>query len=59
MADPIAKEFRRVFEEQNFGIPIEEALEDMTKRVPNMDLRFFATAVVLQRTTGGDLAEIS
>ncbi len=58
MADPIAKEFRRVFEEQNFGIPIEEALEDMTKRVPNMDLRFFATAVVLQRTTGGDLAEI-
>ncbi len=58
MADPIAKEFRRVFEEQNFGIPLEEALEDMTKRVPNMDLRFFATAVILQRTTGGDLAEI-
>ncbi len=58
MDEPISKEFRRVFEEQNFGIPLEEALEEMTIRVPNMDLRFFATAVILQRTTGGDLAEI-
>ncbi len=58
MDEPIAKEFRRVFEEQNFGIPLEEALEDLSTRVPNMDLRFFATAVILQRTTGGDLSEI-
>jgi len=58
MDEPLAKEFRRVFEEQNFGIPIEEALEDLSARVPNMDLRFFATAVILQRSTGGDLAEI-
>jgi len=58
MADPLAKEFQRVFEEQNFGIPLEEALEDLSGRVPNMDLRFFATAVILQRSTGGDLAEI-
>jgi len=58
MDEPIAKEFRRVFEEQNFGIPLEEALEDLSDRVPNMDLRFFATAVILQRTTGGDLSEI-
>jgi tight adherence protein B len=58
MDDPLAKEFRRVFEEQNFGIPLEEALEDLSARVPNMDLRFFATAVILQRTTGGDLSEI-
>lgn len=58
MDEPIAKEFRRVFEEQNFGIPLEEALEDLSARVPNMDLRFFATAVILQRTTGGDLSEI-
>ncbi len=58
MDEPIAKEFRRVFEEQNFGIPLEEALEDMSARVPNMDLRFFATAVILQRSTGGDLSEI-
>ncbi len=58
MQDPIAKEFGRAFEEQNLGITLDEALEDMTVRVPNMDLRFFATAVLLQRQTGGDLAEI-
>ena len=58
MEAPLATEFARAFEEQNFGIPLDEAIEDMAKRVPNMDLRFFATAVVLQRQTGGDLAEI-
>ena len=58
MQDPIGKEFGRAFEEQNLGITLDEALEDMTVRVPNMDLRFFATAVMLQRQTGGDLAEI-
>ncbi len=58
MHDPIGKEFGRAFEEQNLGITLDEALEDMTVRVPNMDLRFFATAVLLQRQTGGDLAEI-
>jgi tight adherence protein B len=51
-------EFARVYESQNLGIPLEEALEEMTQRVPNVDLRFFATAVILQRQTGGDLAEI-
>lgn len=58
MEAPLATEFGRAFEEQNFGIPLDEAIEDMAQRVPNMDLRFFATAVVLQRQTGGDLAEI-
>jgi tight adherence protein B len=58
MSAPIGGEFGRVFEEQNLGIPFEEALESLTKRVPNLDLKFFATAVVLQRQTGGDLAEI-
>lgn len=58
MAEPIRKEFGRCYEEQNFGIPLDDALDDMTRRVPNLDLRFFATAVILQRTTGGDLAEI-
>lgn len=58
MHGPIAKEFGRCYEEQNFGIPLDEALDEMTKRVPNLDLRFFATAVILQRQTGGDLAEI-
>lgn len=58
MANPIAVEFGRVYESQNLGIPLDEALEEMTNRVPNVDLRFFATAVILQRQTGGDLAEI-
>lgn len=58
MPDPISSEFGRVFEEQNLGVPLEESLRAMTERVPNLDLRFFATAVILQRQTGGDLAEI-
>lgn len=48
MNNPIAKEFERVFEETNLGIPMEDALENMTMRIPNLDLRFFATAVILQ-----------
>jgi tight adherence protein B len=58
MGAPLGKEFSRVFEEQNLGIPVEESLLGMTNRVPNLDLRFFVTAVILQRQTGGDLAEI-
>lgn len=58
MGPPLGKEFQRVFEEQNLGVPLDESLDDMTNRVPNLDLRFFATAVILQRQTGGDLAEI-
>jgi tight adherence protein B len=58
MADPIASEFGRCYEEQNLGIPMDEALDSLASRVPNLDLRFFATAVILQRQTGGDLAEI-
>jgi len=57
-SDPIAEEFGRVFEEQNLGIPFEEALENLTERIPNLDLKFFVTAIILQRQTGGDLAEI-
>ncbi|MEM1224788.1 MAG: type II secretion system F family protein [Planctomycetota bacterium] len=55
---PLATEFKRCFEEQKFGIPLDESIEDMAERIPNMDLRFFATAVLLQRQTGGDLSEI-
>jgi tight adherence protein B len=58
MPDPIAKEFRRVYDEQNLGVPLEEALDHMCDRVPNLDLRFFVTSVNIQRQTGGDLAEI-
>lgn len=58
MPDPIAKEFGRVFEEQNLGVPFDESLESLSTRIPNTDLRFFTTAIILQRQTGGDLAEI-
>ncbi len=58
MSAPIGVEFGRVFEEQNLGISLEESLNGLGERVPNLDLRFFCTAVILQRQTGGDLAEI-
>ncbi len=58
MKGPIADEFNRVFEEQNLGIPIELALRNMADRIPVMDVRFFVIAVVIQRSTGGDLAEV-
>ncbi|UCG17687.1 MAG: type II secretion system F family protein [Phycisphaerales bacterium] len=58
MPDPIAREFGRVFHEQNLGIKIEDALLSMADRVDSLDVRFFVTAVLIQRTTGGDLAEV-
>ncbi|MBL8794232.1 MAG: type II secretion system F family protein [Planctomycetia bacterium] len=58
MPSPIADEFGRVYEEQNLGIALEDAMRNMAARVPNMDLQFFVTAVAIQRQTGGDLAEI-
>lgn len=58
MPAPISTEFSVAFEEQNLGIPIERALRNMLKRMPNMDLKFFVTAVAIQKQAGGDLAEI-
>lgn len=58
MPPPICKEFARVYDEQNLGISLEETLNGMCDRVPNLDLRFFVTSVAIQRQTGGDLAEI-
>jgi tight adherence protein B len=58
MPAPLGREFSRVFEEQNLGVPMDESLQGLARRVPNMDLHFFVTALVLQRQTGGDLAEI-
>jgi tight adherence protein B len=58
MPAPIASEFGRVYEEQNFGIALEDAMQALCDRVPNLDLRFFVTSVAIQRQTGGDLAEI-
>ncbi|PQO45015.1 type II secretion system F family protein [Blastopirellula marina] len=58
MDEPIGREFQKVFEAQNLGVSLEDAITDMTERVPNLDLKFFGTAIILQRQTGGDLAEI-
>lgn len=58
MKGPIADEFNRVFEEQNLGIPIELSLRNMADRIPVMDVRFFVIAIIIQRATGGDLAEV-
>ena len=56
--DPLAAEFRRTFEEHNLGLPLETTLLKLSKRVPSMDVHFFVSAVLLQRRTGGNLAEI-
>ena len=56
--EPVAGEFRTTFEEQNFGLPLRDALLNMAERVPLIDVRFFATALLIQRETGGNLAEI-
>ncbi|MGB8063603.1 MAG: type II secretion system F family protein [Candidatus Sulfotelmatobacter sp.] len=58
VAEPIASEFRQLFEEQKFGMPVRDALMNLTERVPLVDVKFFVTAVMLQRETGGNLAEI-
>jgi len=58
MAEPLGPEFATAFEQQNLGVTLADSLKSMTDRVPNLDLRFFVTAVILQRQTGGDLAEI-
>jgi tight adherence protein B len=57
-SEPVAGEFRATFEEQNFGLPLRDALLNMTERVPMVDVRFFVTALLIQKETGGNLAEI-
>jgi tight adherence protein B len=58
MPDPVGPEFRKVFDEQNLGIPLRQALIGMTDRVDTLDVKFFVTAILVQRETGGNLAEI-
>jgi tight adherence protein B len=57
-AEPVAWEFRTVFEEQNLGLPIREAILNLAQRVPIDDVRMLATAILVQKETGGNLAEI-
>jgi tight adherence protein B len=56
--EPVSGEFRRTFEEHNLGLPIEVALQKLATRVPSLDVHFFVSAVLLQKRTGGNLAEI-
>jgi len=56
--EPVSGEFRRTFEEANLGLPIEVALQGLAKRIPSLDVHFFVSAVLLQKRTGGNLAEI-
>jgi tight adherence protein B len=58
MADPLGQEFRALFNEQNLGAPLDIALRNFTQRVPLLDVRFFASSVMLQKQTGGNLSEI-
>jgi tight adherence protein B len=58
LPSPICEEFRRTYELQNLGIPIREAFQNLTRRVPLPDVRIFVTALTIQRETGGNLAEI-
>ena len=58
MPEPIGPEFRKTFDEQNFGLPLKDALNNLTERIPSLDVRFFSTAVLIQRETGGNLSEI-
>ena len=57
-SEPVAGEFRATFEEQNFGLPLRDALLNMTERIPLVDVRFFVTALLIQKETGGNLVEI-
>jgi tight adherence protein B len=58
LADPVGPEFKKAFDRQNFGLPLRDALNELSERIGNLDVRFFVTAVLIQRETGGNLAEI-
>lgn len=58
LPEPIATEFKLLHDRQNFGLPLDEALKDFSERVPILSAKFFVTAVLTQRETGGNLAEV-
>jgi len=57
-SEPLSSEFRRTFDEQNLGLPLENALQNLAKRVPLLEVHFFVSAVLLQKRTGGNLSEL-
>jgi tight adherence protein B len=56
--EPLGPEFRKVFEQQNFGLPFRESMEELARRVPVADLQFLVTAILVQKETGGNLVEV-
>ena len=56
--EPVASEFKIVFEEQNLGLPLRDAMLNLANRVPLDDVTFLVTAILVQKETGGNLAEI-
>ncbi len=56
--DPLAREFRQTFEEINFGVSVQEAMQDLSERIDSLDVKFFVTSLMVQLETGGNLAEI-
>jgi tight adherence protein B len=58
LAAPVGPEFKKTFDQQNFGLPLKDALNELAERINLLDVRFFVTAVLIQRDTGGNLAEI-
>jgi tight adherence protein B len=58
LPDPVGPEFKKTFDQQNFGLPLRDALNAMVDRIPIIDVKFFVTAVLIQRETGGNLSEI-
>lgn len=58
VADPLGAEFRLLYDQQNYGMPVPDALKAFARRVPLLDARLFITAVLTQREAGGNLAEV-
>jgi tight adherence protein B len=58
LPSPVGVEFKKAFDQQNYGLPLREVLDQMAVRVPLLDVKFFVTAVSIQRETGGNLSEI-
>ena len=58
LAEPVGAELKKVFDQQNFGLPLNDALRELAERIPLVDVKFFVTAIAIQRESGGNLAEI-
>jgi tight adherence protein B len=58
LKEPVGPEFKKAFDQQNYGLPLRDALNEMAGRIDLLDVRFFVTAVLIQRESGGNLAEI-